>query len=140
MKYIISALFILLVIPACQGPETLTAPAEAQHVKTTMSNISPLEAQSRLSNSAAIVLDIRTPEEFAKGHIPGAVLIDYKSNDFDVRLAALDKSKTYIVHCQSGGRSGRSMSKFEKLGFENILHLKSGYRGWQKAGLPIERP
>lgn len=139
MKYLMPTLFLLFALPACHGPEASTSPAQAQHVKTVVSNISPLDAQARLADGAVMILDIRTPEEFAKGHIPGAILMDYKSNDFERRLAALDKSKTYIVHCQSGGRSGRSLSKFEQLGFEHILHLKAGYRGWQKAGLPVEK-
>ena len=61
------------------------------------------------------------------------------SADQKTKIAALDKSKTYIVHCQGGGRSGRSMPAFDEAKFQNILHLQSGFKGWQAAGQPVEK-
>ena len=52
-----------------------------------------------------VVLDVRTPKEFKEGHIPGATNIDFTTPDFEKRIGKLDKSKTYLVHCASGGRS-----------------------------------
>ena len=51
------------------------------------------------------VIDVRTPGEFAEGHIPGAKNIDYRNRNFRKRIGKLDKSKEYLVHCRSGGRS-----------------------------------
>ena len=86
-----------------------------------------------------VVLDIRTPEEFSGGHIEGAINIDYYADDFEEKLALLDRETTYIMHCQSGGRSGRTENVLEKLGFKDIAHLKSGMAGWRKEGMPEVR-
>ncbi|HRQ90977.1 MAG TPA: rhodanese-like domain-containing protein [Bacteroidia bacterium] len=83
------------------------------------------------------VLDIRTPEEFADGHIEDAVNIDFTGDGFEAQIAKLDPSKPYLVHCAAGGRSGKSMKIFEKLGFSKIHHLVDGYNGWEDAGKPV---
>src|SRR4051812_28522480 len=61
----------------------------------------------------AVVLDVRTPEEFNAGHVPGAVNLDVNSPDFDKKLESLDKNKTYLLHCQRGGRSARAAEKMQ---------------------------
>ncbi|MDM3870720.1 rhodanese-like domain-containing protein [Porticoccus sp. W117] len=86
-----------------------------------------------------LVLDIRTPKEFAEGHIAGALNIDYYSDDFKQNLSQLDKSKTYLVHCRSGGRSGRSLKLFRELGFEKVIHLDGGIKAWKSQSLPLEK-
>lgn len=80
------------------------------------------------------VLDVRTPEEFAEGHVKDALNIDFKKSDFADNLAKLDKDQAYLVHCRSGGRSGQSLAVFKKLGFKNIIHLDGGMIAWEEAG------
>lgn len=102
-------------------------------------NVSANEAYALIrDNSDLRVLDIRTPREFSEGHIKGAININYRDADFEEQLGKLDKNATYILHCRSGGRSSASLSKFEKLGFEHILHLNRGINEWQQAKLPTE--
>ncbi len=84
-----------------------------------------------------VVLDVRTPEEFADGHLEGAVNIDYNGGSFEEQLAKLDPAKPYLVHCAAGGRSGRSLGTFKKLGFSKVYHLADGYNGWEDAGKPV---
>lgn len=84
-----------------------------------------------------IVVDLRTPEEFAKGHIKKAINININDKDFTKKLAKLDRKKTYVMHCRSGGRSSASVTVWNQLGFENVLHLSSGTLGWVKAGRPL---
>jgi phage shock protein E len=81
-----------------------------------------------------VVLDVRTQKEYDAGHIPGAVLIDWNSPDFEKKVAALDKEKTYLVHCAAGGRSAKASGKLGTLGFKNVFNLEGGYRAWEKAG------
>jgi len=88
-------------------------------------------------DSKIVTLDIRTPEEFKSGHIKGAKNIDFRADTFESDIGKLDRSKTYLVHCASGGRSGRSLADFQKLKFKHIIHLDGGYRGWEKEGLPV---
>jgi len=90
-------------------------------------------------NKGAVVLDVRTEKEYKAGHIPNAKLIDIGSPDFEEKIGKLDKSKTYIVHCAAGGRSARACKKMETLGFTNLVNLSSGFKGWEKAGKPVEK-
>lgn len=85
------------------------------------------------------VLDVRTPKEFAAGHMPGAVNIDINGPDFDQKIAALDKNKTYLVHCAAGVRSTKACRKMSQLNFPNLYNLESGFKAWEKAGKPVEK-
>lgn len=80
------------------------------------------------------VLDIRTPTEYDEAHVEGATNIDFLDPSFEDEITKLDRDKPYLVHCQSGGRSGRSLEVFKKLGFKNIYHLDGGLTGWRTAG------
>ena len=84
-----------------------------------------------------VVLDVRTPAEFAAGHIEGALNIDYRASDFAERIAALDRSKTYLMYCRTGNRSGRALPLFDRLGFEAVVHMSDGITAWQRHGLPV---
>ena len=86
-----------------------------------------------------IVLDVRTPEEYKAGHLKDAVLIDYKANDFDQKIKALDKSRTYLVYCASGYRSSSACKKLGSLDIPRLYNLKGGITAWQKAGKPTEK-
>jgi len=89
------------------------------------------------SGEKVTVLDIRTPEEFAEGHLKEAVNVDFTGDNFESQLAKLDPAKPYLVHCAAGGRSGKSMEVFKKLKFTKIYHLNDGYNGWSDAGKPV---
>ncbi len=86
-----------------------------------------------------VVLDIRTEKEFVAGHITKAKHVDYYEDDFKARLEKLDRKAPYLVHCASGGRSGRSMEIFRDLGFTRIYHMNDGFKGWEKQKLPIKK-
>jgi phage shock protein E len=90
-------------------------------------------------NPAVVVLDIRTPEEFGKGHIAGAENIDFRRLDFRELVENLDRSKDYLLHCASGGRSTRALWLFDELGFERVHHMNKGFNAWARAGQPIVR-
>ena len=82
----------------------------------------------------ATVLDVRSAEEYAEGHIDQAVNIDFLDDSFESKVAKLDKAKPYLVHCAGGGRSTNSLEVFKKLGFTNITHLDGGLKAYTKAG------
>ena len=86
-----------------------------------------------------IILDIRTEKEYLAGHIIKAKHVDYYKNDFKAQLGKLNRKKPYLVHCASGGRSGKAMRLFKDLGFTRIYHMNDGFKGWEKAGLPVRR-
>lgn len=102
-------------------------------------HIDPRNAHKLLSQTNLIILDIRTPGEFKSFHIAGATNIDFHGPDFEQRVNSLDKSKTYLVHCASGGRSTQSLKIFQKHDFQSIYHLDGGINAWKNAGLPVEK-
>ena len=104
-----------------------------------VSDISIEEAAELLKNPEVVVLDLRTPREFAGGHLVGARNVDFNDPGFGENLAGLDRRRSYVVHCASGSRSGRALPLFGELGFEKINHLRPGFRGWVAAGYPVER-
>jgi phage shock protein E len=84
-----------------------------------------------------VVLDVRTPEEFAEGHLEGAVLVDFYAADFAEQLAALDTDVPYLVYCRSGNRSAQAMGVMEQLGFASAADIDGGIVAWADAGLPV---
>jgi rhodanese-related sulfurtransferase len=85
-----------------------------------------------------VILDIRTPAEYAQGHIVGALSIDYYSPRFKSALDRLDRGKAYLVYCRSGNRSKRALEIFDELGFTRIYHMKGGIIDWQTQGYKLE--
>lgn len=101
--------------------------------------VPPQDAADELtSDSEAVLLDIRTPEEFAEARIPGAVNIDFYAADFADQLAQLDPEGNYVVYCRSGNRSSQAMPIFEDLGFASVTDVDGGIVAWYEAGLPVE--
>ena len=99
-------------------------------------------AESSLDQFAAkkvVVLDVRTPEEFAAGHIAGATNVNLNGKDFQERLEKLDKSQAYLVHCAVGMRSARACKKMNELEFKTLYDLKGGLTAWKKDGKPVTK-
>ncbi|MBI5798698.1 MAG: rhodanese-like domain-containing protein [Candidatus Yonathbacteria bacterium] len=103
-----------------------------------MNNITPEEANKIIESGKAKVIDVRTPAEFANGHIPGATNIDIYDRSFPEKVKELDSSAVYVVNCQSGGRSARACSMMNELGFVATMNLEGGITAWKKEGLPTE--
>ena len=83
-------------------------------------------------DSEAVILDVRTPEDFESGYIPEAVNINiYEGQGFLDALGKLDKSKSYYVYCRSGNRSRQACALMNNLGFERAYNLEGGIIDWQ---------
>jgi rhodanese-related sulfurtransferase len=106
------------------------------------SNLFPRQAQDLIEknrgNSGFVVLDVRTPAEFAAGHLPGAVNVDFRSPDFQARAGTLARGKSYLVYCRTGHRSGLALPILQHLGFTGLYHLDGGITAWQRERLPLE--
>ena len=98
-------------------------------------NLSQNDWTAQLAADAnAVILDVRTEEEWQEGVIPGAVLNDiYKGQGFIYRLEELDKTKNYYVYCKAGGRSAQAWSIMNQLGFETTYNLEGGMMHWKGA-------
>ncbi len=86
-----------------------------------------------------IILDIRTPEEFASGHIAGAQNINFFSADFEKKIAQLDKNAHYVIYCRTNGRSSVTFERMKELGFKNVVCISDGMNGWKAQNLPVEK-
>ncbi len=95
-----------------------------------MKNIKPEEVAEVLAQGATL-LDVRTEDEFLDGHIPGSINIEIgEMSDEDIEQ--LDKEKTYVLYCRSGGRSSRAAQMLEALDFGDVYNLEGGYMEWVK--------
>ena len=88
-------------------------------------------------NADALLLDVRTPEEYNSGFIADAINVDYNGDNFEAAIAEFDKSKTIFIYCLSGGRSNSAANKMRKMGFEKVFELDGGIMKWNAAGLPL---
>ncbi len=102
-------------------------------------NITPKDAQGLIENGEAVSLDVRTKEEYEGGHIAGATNIDFYKSNFEEEIKKLDASKHYIVNCQSGGRSSKTVVLMGTLGFTQATNLEGGITAWKSAGLSVEK-
>jgi rhodanese-related sulfurtransferase len=96
--------------------------------------------EERAGKSDFVILDVRTPGEFAEGHIGGAVNLDVQSSAFEKKLRALDRNKSYLVYCRTGNRSRQAILAMEALGFRSIFHMNQGIVKWKQQQLPLTRP
>lgn len=88
--------------------------------------------------SVAAVIDVRTPAEYAGGHLEGALNIDVQGVDFAAEIETLDKSANYVIYCRSGNRSGQAIAQMQSLGFTGVLTNGGGVdAAAQATGLAI---
>ncbi len=93
--------------------------------------------QAMMSRPQLAVLDVRTPEEFAAGHIAGATNLDYKSEDFAAQVAALPKDKDYVVYCRTGHRSSLAQEAMRTMGFRHVANMARGITAWRDGGMAV---
>lgn len=98
-----------------------------------------LLAEQQAAKPAPLVLDVRTPEEFSAGHVPGAINIPH--DQLASRLAELPASRDepVVVYCRSGRRAALAEDVLRKNGYSNVRHLKGDIVGWEAASRPVER-
>ncbi|MCS7085582.1 MAG: rhodanese-like domain-containing protein [Bacteroidia bacterium] len=95
--------------------------------------LTPAQLKEHCAKHNGTFIDVRTPQEYASGHIKGCLHIDVLSKDFDKAVSKLDKNKTYYVYCASGGRSENAVDRMIKLGFTSVYNvggfsdIKSGF-------------
>ena len=87
-------------------------------------------------NQNFVIIDVRTPEEYASGRIEKAINLDYYSETFADELDKLDKDKTYLIYCRSANRSGKALDMMAELGFAEVYNMLGGMVRWEAVGLP----
>lgn len=101
--------------------------------------VGTLEATQLINREDALVLDVREPAEYAKGHVLGSKNVPL--GDVERRAAEFDKhkAKPVILVCESGSRSARALDALRGRGFTRVVNLSGGFGAWQQAGLPVEK-
>ena len=122
----------VLTLGACGG-------STATDSKLELTSVGDVEELVATPPADLIVLDIRTPEEFAGGHLAGAINIDYYADDFESQLRQLDLEVPYVMYCNSGNRSSNALPVMDSIGFDEVYELDGGIQAWYGAGLPIEQ-
>jgi len=120
--YTFLSAFLLFLAVSCSSQSAAT---------DAYTDITSEEFNTKMSNPDVIVLDVRTPKEIKQGKIGNAIEIDFKSNDFDKKIAELDRDKTYLVYCAGGYRSSKACKNMSKKGFTKLYNLEGGYSSWQ---------
>jgi|SRR5690606_17334396 len=86
-----------------------------------------------------ILIDVRTPEEYAEGHLPNAINIDVKDESFAEKMDEIKKNKNVYLYCKTGKRSAKAVAIADTLGFKNIYNLDGGFMSWKEAGKVVEK-
>ena len=125
MKKFFFILLAVIAFAACTTPEYKTLPMD--------------EFEKAIAQPNVMVVDVRTPEEYAEGHIVGAINIDWKAGHFAEQAEVLlDKDKTIAVYCIHARRSKFAAEELLKMGYKNVIELQDGLEVWINAGKPIE--
>jgi len=118
-------LYILIVIAGCQS------------AKTTEWTLAPKAYQEKLgATPTKILLDVRTPEEFAKSHLANAINVNWHDDDFEKRIDSLDKNMPVFLYCLSGPRSSAAAEMLQLKGFKQVYDMEGGLLKWRTEQLP----
>jgi rhodanese-related sulfurtransferase len=123
---VLSLVFLFLGVTSC-----LKSPADGVQV------LEVSKYEKKMTQPEVQLVDVRTPEEFSEGHLENAINIDVTSDDFDAKVASLDKEKPVMVYCKSGGRSARASARLKELGFKTITDLEGGITNWKSENKPV---
>lgn len=121
------------------GPTAVAESGETASASAGLRTVAPAEAATVLADGPddLVVLDVRTPEEFAEGHLADATLVDFYEPDFADQLAGLDRDVPYVLYCRSGNRSGQTLAMMAELGFTDVTEVGGGALAWTDAGLEL---
>ena len=127
-----------VVFTSCAQNKAKETKEEVTTIKkeATVEHISNTDFKAKVEGKDVQLVDVRTPAEFAQGHLENAIMIDVKNADFIKNATEkLDKNKPVYVYCRSGHRSGISAEKLKEEGFTKVYDMKGGILGWQAANL-----
>ena len=111
-------------------------PSGSATVDTSYEHVDAATFADRITERDVVLLDVRTPDEFAAGHLEGATNLPLAGDDFDGRVADLDPDTTYAVYCRTGVRSQQAMEIMRAAGIEAVYDLDGGITAWTESGRP----
>jgi len=118
-------IFFILILFSCSENKSISNLVSAKDFNQMIKN-----------DRSAIIIDVRTPEEFNKGHLRNSLNVNWFDENFDENLNIFNKDLPVFVYCLSGGRSSKANEKIQSLGFKNVYELDGGILEWRKNKLP----
>jgi rhodanese-related sulfurtransferase len=103
--------------------------------KRNIQEISPQETAAALERGDTLLIDVRDPDEWQEGHIPGAKNFSRGTVELEIEEAAPDLSTPIITHCGGGGRSALTARSLQRMGYSNAKSMAGGFKAWKAAGL-----
>jgi thioredoxin len=146
MKQLSLIIISAVLFSSCGNSQTDTTKQEAPIEQTTpqaekfIKNVDAATFKELIEKEDGIVLDVRTPEEVANGHIPNASTINIYDEDFEAKINMMQKDKTIYVYCKSGGRSSQAAQLLQKNGFDKVYNLDGGTMAWENNNYPLTAP
>lgn len=128
IRSVSSVVLLMLTVnmASCQSANNAKTTKEVVHT------VSVTDFGAKLQGAAgAQVVDVRTPEEYAEGHLQNAMNINFNSDYFAAQVAKLDKTKAVYVYCRSGGRSGAAVRQMQEMGFVELYNMDGGMLRWK---------
>jgi len=139
-------LYISLMLVSCKevvdkSTNTLK-PTQVAKIKATVfaKDVNVANFKNLVDTKAGLLVDVRTPQEYASGHIAGAINIDWINKAaFKAKIKEIAKDKTVLIYCHSGHRSGLATKFLKEKGYTKIYNLETGIMGWKSENLPVEK-
>ena len=137
---LVGLIILSILLVSCSGSITgnVIGHKTDMHISKT---ITPLETEELIAentgNEDFTIIDVRTPQEFMKGHLNGATLINYYDSTFSDQLEKLDKEQTYLIYCRTGLRSESTLQMMKNMKFTKVYSLEGGIIAWQATGHKI---
>ena len=107
-------------------------------VRSQIREISAADARARAGE--AVLIDVREGDEWAQGHVPGALFIPRGFLELRIEQHEPDRDKPIVVYCAGGVRSALAARNLKEMGYRNVISLIGGFNGWKNAGLPFKVP
>ncbi len=126
-----------LLVTATVATAALVGLAGCSSDTAAVTDIGAAELIEVVGEPETVIIDVRTPVEYAEGHVPGALNIDIASPTFNDEIAALPTDQTYVVYCRSGNRSAQAATIMADAGFSDVYNVDAGLATLASAGVPL---
>ncbi len=136
MKIALFLVTALVLLNACQSASTETTDSDVSNSASQITELSPPDAQTKVSKAYSQFIDVRTVEEYAGGHAARAVNIPLDT--LIANLDRLEKNEPVYLICQTGNRSKKAAVVLKDSGFGQVFNIAGGTMAWNAAGLPME--
>lgn len=128
-----------IALAGCGGKAETQTPTADQIIEDVTAQEAYDLIRQNQGNPDFVIIDVRTPAEFAEGHIENALNVDFQSQSFKSEINEFDRNKKYLIYCRSGNRSRGALAIMAGLRFKEIYHLSDGIVKWIDEGYPVAR-